>query len=619
LKKSLAFVFVLILLCTFYLGAIDLTGSYVAHMEDGTFAVQVADNGGEYTFYFLTLEEEMALDLSESLSANSYRQFTDHGDEITFYFDGDVCFVESGGDELIYGKALGPANTIDGVYRMVIEDQADELIDLHVRHGADFPVAVFKFWIVDFVENIEKNSDDMYTIEMDYEFEFDLVFDEESCEVSFAGSDPVSFSKETSEYSRYFGDSVEVQAPPETAGGDYSTFPEYAFYGDSEYIYESIYSDPLPRSHSAPLRRIRTEKPRVFNPKRGKTHSLSPNGRILLVTDRSYLEFYDAESRDFDFLFEVDIKDTIVDPGSITWAPDSAKIAFTGDFFKFMNETDLMMVDIASRSLRNLTDDGANKLRLPRDQNSAPIDLTPLWLPDSHGIIFQRIPPGKEMQPEIHLISIDESEPRLLLNTLFDYPGIVQLKYDLYYGQLFINYSDSKRNSPQNGLYVYSSYDSYLRQTYSHTDPDRSQFVIADIALEGNIALIFYPQFFTGLSSPDGKPRGEILNISYEETEPLSSNGTNLVNAALSPADSKIIYIEKDNESGTSNLFIRNTESADRSVLLYSTDDAFFGFSPGSGMTGHLGLYWGNNDLVMVTAMNKAYIFTLNSNVKNIN
>lgn len=98
---------------------------------------------------------------------------------------------------------------------------------------------------------------------------------------------------------------------------------------------------------------------------------------------------------------------------SVAWAPDSSAITFTPDRGPSMLDTDVLVFDVASGELRNLTDDGADSLLT--DDPGFPIDGYASWTRDSQYLVFERTPTDGSA-PSIMRISREGGEPEAIVS-----------------------------------------------------------------------------------------------------------------------------------------------------------------------------------------------------------
>jgi Tol biopolymer transport system component len=121
--------------------------------------------------------------------------------------------------------------------------------------------------------------------------------------------------------------------------------------------------------------------------------ALSPDGTKFARVDGRYLTVYAIDGTQL----TVCDNPAGIDSRGFVWSPDSKKIAFTEDFWRFMKNSDLHVLDVASGSVNNLTYDGvkADVLKAPE---GTPFDTDPEWL-GNDTIIFFRV---KRMDGIVH-------------------------------------------------------------------------------------------------------------------------------------------------------------------------------------------------------------------------
>jgi hypothetical protein len=78
---------------------------------------------------------------------------------------------------------------------------------------------------------------------------------------------------------------------------------------------------------------------------------------------------------------------------SIAWAPDSSAVAFSDNAAQYFVDSDIMVFEIGSMTLRNLTDspDELQDVSITnRDEGTTLMDVFPVWAPDSNSLAFLR-------------------------------------------------------------------------------------------------------------------------------------------------------------------------------------------------------------------------------------
>lgn len=117
---------------------------------------------------------------------------------------------------------------------------------------------------------------------------------------------------------------------------------------------------------------------------------LSPDGTRFAAVQARSLCAYDVEA--LAELACAALTTGSISPWSITWSPDSARIAFTEDFVVRLDESDWWVLQVEGGALTNLTDDGTvTRLARPGPEGiDAQDDLAPAWSPDGTMLAFSR-------------------------------------------------------------------------------------------------------------------------------------------------------------------------------------------------------------------------------------
>ncbi|HYJ68212.1 MAG TPA: hypothetical protein VEX15_11210 [Nocardioidaceae bacterium] len=110
---------------------------------------------------------------------------------------------------------------------------------------------------------------------------------------------------------------------------------------------------------------------------------LSPDGERIATYADSELCIYTADG-DQERCTADELQ---LDPNSIRWSPDSSRLAFTENYFVFLTEPDIWVLDADSAEATDLTDDGVAPHEInviaDADSSDAVVDTTPTWVDDS--------------------------------------------------------------------------------------------------------------------------------------------------------------------------------------------------------------------------------------------
>lgn len=123
--------------------------------------------------------------------------------------------------------------------------------------------------------------------------------------------------------------------------------------------------------------------------------AVSPDGASIAGVDRTGQQFCVWEIATREATCDGDLP-APVEARSVTWAPDSAAVAFSlGSSSRFV-DSDIYLFEVPDGSLRDLTDDDMNGTDgdpisiVLRSHEPFPVDVFPAWSPDSASLLFAR-------------------------------------------------------------------------------------------------------------------------------------------------------------------------------------------------------------------------------------
>lgn len=202
----------------------------------------------------------------------------------------------------------------------------------------------------------------------------------------------------------------------------------------------------------------------------GDAGSLSPDGTLLAGIGET------ADGDDTICVWAVD--DSTAEPtcadevlpitrnpmySTIRWSPDSTRVAFDLDTVQRGFDSDVMVFDVASGELSNLTDDGFEGgifigRSTPGDSeppNEVPADILPAWSPDGSELVFSRTPMGESSRETSLLrIPVDGGEPSTIVD-VSDEPFTVWSP--MFWGDdgtIVYTHFGTDPGDPQNGLWT---------------------------------------------------------------------------------------------------------------------------------------------------------------------
>lgn len=325
---------------------------------------------------------------------------------------------------------------------------------------------------------------------------------------------------------------------------------------------------------------------------------LSPDGTRLAVTKARAVCAHDVET-----LAELSCAEPTTGqilPWSITWSPDSARIAFTEDLPRLFIDSDVWVLEVEGGALLNLTDDGASGGLLAHglEPIEAQHDLAPAWFPDGTTLAFARTPGSRE-GTAIYRVPLDGGDPEKLL----DVAGGVA--YSVLYGprwsedgaMLVYTVAAPSSRDPNNGLWVADRDGRDPRQVVKATGEDGPPLLL-DVTPDGAKALDYYWQAAERFAArPNASPLA-LVDLQTGAVQPIKRAAGDAPeffgpsNAALSPDGSKVLYAYR-HVDGEHRLAVRDLDGGDEHVL------APFDRPVGSIDLGH-GLDWAADDRVYV-------------------
>jgi Tol biopolymer transport system component len=88
-----------------------------------------------------------------------------------------------------------------------------------------------------------------------------------------------------------------------------------------------------------------------------------------------------------------------IDEEGVRWSPDGRYLVMTENFFKFLNDSDLWVLDTQTMTLADITDDGGQKFSMQSDGIQPPIDVVPRWMADGRLVFLRYIGKGMNFNP----------------------------------------------------------------------------------------------------------------------------------------------------------------------------------------------------------------------------
>ncbi len=231
---------------------------------------------------------------------------------------------------------------------------------------------------------------------------------------------------------------------------------------------------------------------------KGRAVALSPDGRyVAAVEPNTAICVYDAQTVE-QISCAAPSEIIGIRTEDIVWSPDSTRLAFSEPVFRYFDDGDLWVMDAATGSLTNVTDDhydGPIVISAP-DGVTYYADVAPTWTPDSQFITFSRTTfLGKESQGNtIAQVSAAGGEVETLANVSAEEPGV------FYFGggwspdgaTFYYSVSYVESDNPDNGIWVYdpSTGDTHM---LAASDPELGPLALLDVSPAGDRLLGWYP------------------------------------------------------------------------------------------------------------------------------
>ncbi|MGH2531505.1 MAG: hypothetical protein ACRDJW_04270 [Thermomicrobiales bacterium] len=338
--------------------------------------------------------------------------------------------------------------------------------------------------------------------------------------------------------------------------------------------------------------------------------ALSPDGQLLAARTPAegraeHLCVYEVATLAGRACANLDQQRTALADESVVWSPDSTKLAFSEEAFRYLVDGDLWLMDAASGELTNLTDDGfEGGLPFFGDDDEQPetpiyVDVLPAWAPDSQSITFSRSPiiGGQSRGNQIVRVDLASREVEILIPVTLDAPGVV------YWGlvwapdaqRLYYSVSHPGRDNPQNGVWAYDAATGQARHIL-RGDPELGPPAVTRISASGQTALVIYPYAITHIAMEgDGYALLDLETNALSPIHPVPSNPSSpmLVRVVtFSPDGTRVLYGLHRLEDGRGRFLVRDLPDGEPDAAVAEID------SPPMMTTIGGGLFWANDGTV---------------------
>jgi dipeptidyl aminopeptidase/acylaminoacyl peptidase len=123
--------------------------------------------------------------------------------------------------------------------------------------------------------------------------------------------------------------------------------------------------------------------------------ALSPDGEKIALTTREEICIYGSNGQQIvcsaklpNVVFP--FRSSQIDANSLTFSPDGKFVAFTENFYLFLDEPDIYLMNTTTGQITNLTPDNTTRVSFGPTLNALAVDQSPLFSPDSQSVYFIR-------------------------------------------------------------------------------------------------------------------------------------------------------------------------------------------------------------------------------------
>ncbi len=261
----------------------------------------------------------------------------------------------------------------------------------------------------------------------------------------------------------------------------------------------------------------------------GTAAYLAPNGEHFAHLNRNELCIYPTNAS-LDAGQCVPIPEDLrrIDMDVVRWSPDSASLAFTSDFFRFLLDSDIWIFDLETNTFTNLTDDGDYRVALDDIASGEGwIDVTPQWVGDD--IYFLRYASNEagNVVPNVMRIARTGGDPEFVAELSSEYRFGVYSFAPLADGSAVVHNYDTRQTGDARAQLT-TLPEGARRDLYIPGAEDLLQGIAPNgfsAAPEQNLVLVAIPAFY--LAVPDYAPELSLFQL-------LDANSTA---SALTPID----------------------------------------------------------------------------------
>lgn len=295
--------------------------------------------------------------------------------------------------------------------------------------------------------------------------------------------------------------------------------------------------------------------------------------------------------------------DGSVDPQSVSWSPDSTKVAFTQNFVRFLQEPDIWVLDITTGKAHDLTNDGlaSNASLHPEKHQTAKVDLAPTWSPDGKQVYFarslRRVGKHDIQATDIYKTSIRGSKPEKMAQVSQDIPYLIYttMHWASDDKTLYASGEANEPGSPASGVYSINTVTGKVTMVVK--SDKRSLFQLMDVSPSSKQAIVMNDYAVASFSS--NGPFLYLADLRNGRLSPLrhipaKQHFGKPLNATFSPGGKRVAYVYMSGQDKWV-LAIRDVPGGKEQIL--ATTKASTGFN---GLYEDARMSWTTNNTIWV-------------------
>jgi Tol biopolymer transport system component len=325
----------------------------------------------------------------------------------------------------------------------------------------------------------------------------------------------------------------------------------------------------------------------TFEVEDGHPIGLSPDGTMYAVSiQATALCVYDTATQQEVSCASLELLNAGIRVEDVVWSPDSTRLAFGEQGFRYGSDGDLWIMDAASGELTNLTDDGfeGSLLSLGNDEEEEPtyyLDVAPAWTPDSQFITFSRSPVinGERQGNDLAQVSAAGGEVEVLKTIPDAEPGAVYFGtgWDPSGDTFYFSLTHLDSDNPENGIWTYDVATGEIAPLALGEDPELGPLTLLRVSPTGEQLLAWYPMAFGQFDVVE-----PLLRLVDTETGALStpeipvpegSRFPGAATAAFSP-DGQALLLIVSGGSGIYQVWVSDLASGEPQLLIEAIEQA---------------------------------------------